>query len=89
MPRGDYQDRLKLLEAQARELAGTGRYEDSASIELAFRVQGHTRFYFDPLLRQTLDELCTLARNGVQEQLDGTSAASLLRQEQRCNPLGR
>ncbi len=61
MSRADYQDRLHRLEAQARDLTSSGRYEDSGSIELAFRVRGHNRLYFDPVLRQALDELCAKA----------------------------
>ena len=47
---------------QAKELAATGRYEDSRSIELVFRVRGETGLSFDPQFRSTLDELCVQGR---------------------------
>ena len=59
---------------QAKELAATGRYEDSRSIELVFRVRGETGLSFDLQFRSTLDELCALGRKTRQRPIEEVSS---------------
>jgi hypothetical protein len=74
MMRSAYGERLHRLETQAKELAGTGRYEDSRSIELVFRVRGENGFFFDPSFRSSLDELCAQARKRRQRPIEELSS---------------
>jgi len=67
-------ERQHRIETQAKELAATGRYEDSRSIELVFRVRGETGLSFDPPLRSTLDELCVHGRKTRQRPIEEVSS---------------
>ena len=67
-------ERQHRIETQAKELAATGRYEDSRAIELVFRVRGETGLSFDPPFRSTLDELCARGRKTRQRPIADLSS---------------